>query len=403
MIHSRKFNIKAVIALNVICENITDTSIGCDIEATDEAVQIKKDKVNAATVKVLSNETLRLREDVALPQGKPDINRILWHEINVDEYEYRVIEDSVSLKGSLKSFVIYEANDENMEIYWFEMVTPFEEKIPASGCNSEMVGCVSLKPRTMKLEPKADVDGELSIVSVEATIDIEIKGYEESELEYIKDLYVPMKNCSMTTHKASLRQLLMKNISKSKITHKSKLTSASNILSVCSCSGQAQVKMSEIVKDGIEINGMIEVNYFYLTDNDKWQWEVSRQTFPFAHTIECRDINPNTQYNIDCRLETVSCSMVSKDEVELKCTVVMDTICFDVCEVDAIDSFEALKMPDEEYLRIPGITGYIVKEGEELWDVAKNNHCTCDRIRAVNKLGSDRLTAGDRLLLVKCD
>ena len=55
----------------------------------------------------------------------------------------------------------------------------------------------------------------------------------------------------------------------------------------------------------------------------------------------------------------------------------------------------------EELERRPGIVGYIVKEGEELWTLAKRYCTTIDGICAVNGLTEDQVKPGDKILIFK--
>ena len=55
----------------------------------------------------------------------------------------------------------------------------------------------------------------------------------------------------------------------------------------------------------------------------------------------------------------------------------------------------------ESLQKIPGLTGYIVKEGDEIWNIAKENHTTVAEIMNTNELSSDQVKKGDKLLIVK--
>ena len=50
---------------------------------------------------------------------------------------------------------------------------------------------------------------------------------------------------------------------------------------------------------------------------------------------------------------------------------------------------------------MPGMIGYVVKPGDNLWKIAKSYHTTVDAIKDINDLDSDSISVGDHLLIVK--
>ena len=52
--------------------------------------------------------------------------------------------------------------------------------------------------------------------------------------------------------------------------------------------------------------------------------------------------------------------------------------------------------------RSPGMVGYVVKEGDSIWSIAKEYFSSLDSIRTINHLESDEVTPGEKLLIVKC-
>ena len=49
----------------------------------------------------------------------------------------------------------------------------------------------------------------------------------------------------------------------------------------------------------------------------------------------------------------------------------------------------------------PGIIGYIVKDGDDLWTLAKRYHTTMESICQINQLENEKLKVGERVLIFK--
>ena len=72
------------------------------------------------------------------------------------------------------------------------------------------------------------------------------------------------------------------------------------------------------------------------------------------------------------------------------------------CEEQLIISKVEEKPLDRQKIQeMPGITVYIVKTGDTLWDIAKRFYTTVEEICGLNELETDEVQPGYPLLLVK--
>ena len=69
-----------------------------------------------------------------------------------------------------------------------------------------------------------------------------------------------------------------------------------------------------------------------------------------------------------------------------------------ITNIESVD-FEAVNM--EEVEKRPGITGYIVREGDVLWDLAKRYSTTVEGIMEINHLEKEEIKSGDKILIFK--
>ena len=50
---------------------------------------------------------------------------------------------------------------------------------------------------------------------------------------------------------------------------------------------------------------------------------------------------------------------------------------------------------------LPGMAVYMVKEGDNLWNIGKKYYVPVDSLRELNQLDSDEVKPGQKLLIVK--
>ncbi len=175
------------------------------------------------------------------------------------------------------------------------------------------------------------------------------------------------------------------------------------LLSVCNISGTVNVDdiSVDVANNGIDIDGIISFNIFYLTSDDNLPMNTISGTIPFSHVIEVDGITSNSYYTITPSLDQISYSMPGGGEIEVKAVVNLDAICFEPLELNVIDNVKIEPMSSDYLSKLPGIIGYIVNQNDSLWSIAKSHNTTMEEIKSANKLSSDEVAAGDKLLLVR--
>ena len=93
--------------------------------------------------------------------------------------------------------------------------------------------------------------------------------------------------------------------------------------------------------------------------------------------------------------------MIDSNEIEIKAAIGLNALVSLRQEELIIDHIEEHPL-DKKLLRsLPGITVYMVKPGDTLWDIAKHCYTTIEDIRQVNNLSDQEIQPGQPLLVVK--
>ena len=122
---------------------------------------------------------------------------------------------------------------------------------------------------------------------------------------------------------------------------------------------------------------------------------------PFSYLIECNDIAENMEYHISSILEQLSVSLLGGDEVEIKAVLAFHCFLRKSIKADMITDFKLEPIDVKEVEKRPSVVGYIIKEGDELWNLAKHYNTTVESIAAVNDLADEKIKTGQRILIFK--
>lgn len=408
-INSRKVSVKAIISLTVVCEEIQDTPIGCGLLDTEDSdrLQLKSTDVEYSQLAVSLRDNLRIRESFALPGSKPEAAELLWDDVDVRSFNTRLTDDGMDISGELSVFVMYSAVEDISMPQWYETTLGFSGRLDVNGCTQDMISYVKYNILSSNIEVKPDYDGENRDMQVELVLDMNVKVYEEREKTVLTDVYSPIKNVINTTKSSIFRKLLVRNNSKCRASDRIKTGEYTNILQICNCTGTAQIDDITVEEDGLQVDGAIIVSVFYVTTDDNAPMGSIRAAVPFSNKIQVKSEEQveNMEYYVNAYVEQLSAAMIGSNEMEIKGSAALDSICFAPCETESVMECEVKDYEENEFLKFPSIIGYIANGEETLWDIAKRYHTTVDSVknrnRQLSERGTERIKRGDKLLLVK--
>ena len=408
-INSRKVSIKAIISLNVLSERLEDEDFAVDVDTEKENnsdnLQFRKKDMEIAELLVNMKDNFRIKDSIELPAGKPNIDELLWYDVAIKSMEVKASDEGLVINGELNTFILYSAADESQSLQWYETSSVFDGTVDVSGSNADMITYVSYIIQSLDVEVKPDYDGEDRVVAVELVLELDIRGYDEKQISIIDDIYSPIKNIELDTKPAKLQKLLVRNNSKCRINQRLKVNPSNKILQICNCTGTAKVDDVTVTEEGIEVDGVVNVNIFFVTSDDHMPMGCMKGALPFNHKINVatgKD-NDKMQYNINVNLEQLNAVMAGSEEIEIKASISLDTICFVMITENVIKEMKIENLEENSYSDIPSIIGYVVKDEDCLWDIAKKYHTTIDTIKTSNKLQNDYVKLGDKLILVKSE
>lgn len=229
-----------------------------------------------------------------------------------------------------------------------------------------------------------------------------MKLYEEEELSLLTDVYTPVRDCRAVRENYKLESLLVKNFSKCKVNDRVKVeNSQGKILQICHSDGTVKVDSTQIVENGILVEGIVQVRILYIIGDDEMPFYSMETMIPFSHVIEAESITENCVYHLRADLEQLSTTMIDSDEIEVKIVMNLNAVVFRQTDTDIIQRIEEQELDREKLRSMPGIVGYQVQPGDSLWDIAKKFYTTIDTIVQLNGLESERVKPYDTLILMK--
>ncbi len=401
IINSRKLSVKALVVLKAVIDEIYDEDILTGAER-EGGIQVLENTLSAMELFLAKKDTWRFKEEILLPSNKPNIRQILWKSVQLRSVETRLMDGQLSIKGEVLAFVLYESEEEDEHLQWMETALPFAGAVDCNGCKDDMVCDVSYDIAGIELEAKPDYDGEERMLHLELVLDLEIQAFTEEQDRIVADLYAVNEKLTPVYQEAIFEKLLLRNGSKCKIVEKMSLDQNQEpILQICASEGNALVEQTEIVEGGIQVEGILQVDILYVTADDRMPVASMKGILPFHYLIEAPGINESCRYHLQAGIDQLTTVMTDSSQVEVKAVLNLNCIVFEQQKIEKITEVEQEPFNLEELQESPGIIGYIAKEGDKLWNIAKENYTTISEIVKTNQLSSEQIKGGDKILIIK--
>ena len=352
LINSRKLSIRILLTLTLhVNEEIKEEGI---IDVLGDGISSLKKEVQVTDLIVNKKDIARMKEELVLPANKSNIYEILWSQVELENVQGKLKDHSIDIQGDMHVFILYLGEDEQLPVQYARWEIPLHTELECYECAPGMIGKIHISLGNHQLEIRPDVDGEERVVSVDATLECDIKVYEDQVLSYVGDCYTMQKTLDDVEGK----------------------------------------------EQGLQVEGVLMADVLFLSSEDQNPVMSSSYMEPFSYFIEAKGLMKEDDYQLDVMLDHISATPTEGDEIEIKANVIFDFISFHKKAEKIMTNVSEQPLDYEELQKIPGIVGYIVKDGDTLWSIAKRYFTTVDDIRDQNE-GIEEVKPGDKLLIVK--
>lgn len=401
IINSRKLSVQSVVTLTASVEELYDEEAPIGIQG-EETVEYRRAPMNLAEIAICKNDIFRIKEEVSLPSNYPNIFQILWNTVSLSDVDFKVTEGKISLQGDVHVFILYEGEGEDHPVRAFENTMPFSGMLECYGCREGMIPDIRYRLGQQEIAIRPDFDGEERNIGLELALEIAMKLYEEEKVEVITDIYGVTKEVETITNPASLRRLLAKVNGKTKVTDHIRIKNGSaGILQLLHSEGSVALEDQEVTENGIRISGSLQVQVMYITGDDESPYANVQAQIPYQYTLEVADISAEDMSKVHADLEQLQVTMLDGEEMDVKAILAFSTTVFQKMPVELIQDVQITDLDTAKLGGLPGMAIYMVRPGDNLWNIGKKYYVPVGTLREMNNLASDELKAGQKLLIVK--
>ena len=358
IINSRKCGVRSVIYFHIAISEMKFVECTTGIEKK-ENVQCLYESPSMTEIIMNKKDIQRIKASVSLPAGKPNIKEILWNSMQLRDVDIRMMENKLSIRGGL--FL----GSESLQYYDWEI--PFTNELDCADSRENLIGNIAVMLGNHQAVIKPDIDGEPRDVEIEAVLELDLKAYREFKMPLLKDMYANDRKLKLKTSPITFENLIFQNNA----------------------------------KQGIATEGLIFCKVLYIAGDDTAPIQSKEIVIPFEYLVEIPEVAETDRCEIRGVLEQIGGYVVDSNELEIRAVAGIYVTGFSPQTMYMIDEVEEIPYSEEEISRIPSITGYIVKSGDTLWNIAKHYGTTIEKMKQYNENLTEPLETGQKLFLLK--
>ena len=389
IINSRKLVIRAVV--NVMARNLEakEEEISCAIMELGYEQKTVDKQMLCLTENI--KEQLRMQRELLIPNSRSNIGQITFYQVDFRNQEIELLDDQMQVKMDAYIWVLYRS-ETNGEYECYETVLPLNGEVDVNSLRGDEIFWAKLSPVEVEMDIRSDYDGENRMFGLDMIFSLEVQIYREENCQILEDAYAMDKELLIERKKTPISQLLMKNVSKIRLLEQEQLApNQQKILQICGSSGKVSIDRVHKRENGIHVEGVLKVHILYNTADDLMPYAHAESTIPFEQFMEIDGFGEDTTYWVDGNTEQLQVSLLDNLEFEVKALIQIAVMAIKREYISNIIAIDEEELDEELLLKQPGMIGYVRRDGEDLWDVAKKYHASAENM----------IEVGNKILVVK--
>ena len=399
LINSRKLNIRCIIAVSVTQDELYDEEVVVDVDEPDSCEILKK-PLDITTIVLDTKDIYRIKEEIPLPDGMPNIYNILWKNIRVDGLNFIPMDGRIGIQGEWTAFFLYEGEEEETLPRYFEVVRPFSGIIEVPDCRENMILCVESESELPQIEVRSDYDGEERLIGMDMELKLYIKLYQNTVMSIVADAYGLNEPLEPIMKESTCEHMLKKESGKIKLndTWENRENPQEN-LQVLHVDGSIVDEKIMTKEDEVLLSGVVHMELLCSTGDETMPYRCVYIDMPYQQTVNVMGAKDDCPYFGKVYIEQLMAN-VQGDRVEARAILCYQINVYQKIMKPLLAGMGKV-MEDNAENSLPVMSVYFAKEKESIWEVGKKYRVSLNGIRSVNQLNTDDLNDGQKILIVK--
>lgn len=400
IINSRKINIKVIMDIVCLVEDIYEMKIPMDVRGSDY-IQLLREPMGIKGIMGVGKEKYGLKEIIMLEPDRPPIKEVLKTDLRTYIKDSRSMEGKLQVYGDLVYNILYNTDEGELESLRGEI--PYSHFLEIPEADSDMESLAYAKVREAYIDVYEDADGEKRNININAFFDLAGDAFKYVRHEAVEDLYSPKWNMVIDKEGYDIDEFLCKGIETTTIKESVKIKpGAPDILKAVYIDAKPVINEIKVMEEKVGIEGSVEVCILYKSSFSGEPMNCIMEQFPFKMVIDMPGVKTTMFPKANCWIESINCSEYGDSQIDTGIVIGTAVHIYNKTGKKVITNVEKNEEINTDYDKLPAVTIYVVSKGDTLWKVAKKYNTTVDAIAELNNIENpDMINVGDKLLILK--
>lgn len=387
--NERKVSIKTEVIFKYVVREQGDIEL---IQGMDETEDIETKSSQDVFYNVISTkqEILDAKEDIVIPDSVPKIGEILRVSSNISNTDYKVSYNKILVKGDINVELLYLEAGETDNIFTYTTTIPFTGMIEFENISENYSFDIKYALRNLEISL-----GEDNMITISAEVIADATMFEEKKIDYVNDFY--STNSNLNYNKSEVAVIKNKEKVNKQITVKDSIGVTDEKNRILSYKIETQHLNTKVSGNNLYVDGPLRITIVFenkdtkIVDSKTYDMLVDA-TIPLGKEVK--------EDNVEVTI-SVANKAVSLQNGNIEANILLDIL----AEIENIDKITIIGEIEQEEMNANEFDSmyiYIVKKGDNLWDIAKKYKTTVDKIANVNNIiDENKIDIGQKLLIIR--
>lgn len=284
------------------------------------AMKLSKNNLCINQIVGQKTEKITVEGDEIVPDVKPDVLSIVSANGNICMYKKEIQDGKIKLDGSINTYVIYIADDENSSMRALNTSIDFSKTIDMKEINSNM-----------QLESRAELTNiECKIlngrkVSLKANVQLTLTAYSNENVEYI-DSVEDRSDMQLLTEKVNINSLIGNGATKVYAKDTVAIDNVDNLSEIMKVGISLENRENKISYNKVLTKADAVFKIMYLTDDGRIN--TVNATIPVMGFIDMQDVNEENICDVSYELKNIIIKPNNVEEHSIHVEAEIEVFCF---------------------------------------------------------------------------